>query len=173
MSPQCQQLVSNYVAAAQANDGTRALAGYNALKGAGGCGVLAKVDRPPPVVSSVDDLPSRGATPLSDQVIGGCARAQDGCAAQARQLQAGTSPAAQAAMIGNAIGIGLQLGGMMANGMAAGMPQGGGNVAVPSGGSNMNSIGNRPLQSTYGQGAPTYQPRPPTSPSTITGIGTH
>lgn len=175
MSPQsqCPQLVSNFVAAAQANDGARALAGYNALKAAGGCGVLAKVDRPPPAVSSVDDLPSRGATPLSDQVIGGCARAQDGCAAQARQLQAGTSPAAQAAMIGNAIGIGLQLGGMMASGMAAGMPQGGGNVAVPSGGSNMNSIGNRPVQSTYGQGAPTYQPRPPTSQSTITGIGAH
>ena len=25
----------------------------------GGCGVLAKVDRPPPVVSSVDDVPTR------------------------------------------------------------------------------------------------------------------
>ena len=48
MSAQCQQLVSNYVGAAQANDGARALAGYNALKSAGGCNVLDKVDSGPP-----------------------------------------------------------------------------------------------------------------------------
>src|SRR6185503_9025188 len=39
MSAQCQQLVSNYVTAARANDGPGALAAYSALKRAGGCGV--------------------------------------------------------------------------------------------------------------------------------------
>jgi hypothetical protein len=169
MSPQCQQLVSNYVSAAQANNGPGAVAGYNALKSAGGCGVLAKFDRPPPAVPApADDLPSRGATPLSDQVIGGCAQASDGCAAQVRQLQAGVSPEAQAAVVMNAIQIGLQLGSAMASGIAAAQPQGGGG-----GGPHMNSIGNRPVRGTYGQGAPAYQPRPSSGGSDITGIGTH
>src|SRR5205085_1371821 len=76
LPPLCQSLVSNYVAAAQANDGPKALAGYNALKQAGGCGVLAKVDRPLAATAgpAVDDprFQSRGARPLSDQVLGAC-----------------------------------------------------------------------------------------------------
>jgi hypothetical protein len=39
----CQILVWTYVAAAQANDGPRAVAGYNALKQAGACSVLSQV----------------------------------------------------------------------------------------------------------------------------------
>ncbi len=163
MSPQCQQLVSNYVAAAQANDGPRALAGYNALKGAGGCGVLAKVDRPMPQspVTPADDprFLARGATPLSDQVVGGCDASPAECQRRVQQLRAGVSPEAQAALVMNAISIGLQLGATMAQGMAATMPQGG---------TNMNSIGNRPVQHTYGQGAPVYR-TPRNSPSDITG----
>jgi hypothetical protein len=164
MSPQCQQLVSSYVAGAQANDGPRSLAGYNALKGAGGCGVLAKVDRPMPQsqVTPADDprFVARGATPLSDQVVGGCDASPAECQRRVQQLRAGVSPEAQAALVMNAISIGLQLGAAVTNGMAATVPQGGG--------TNMNSIGNRPVQHTYGQGAPVYR-TPRNSPSDITG----
>lgn len=164
MTPKCQQLVSSYVAAAQANDGPRALAGYNALKAAGGCNVLAQVDRPmpQPQAAPADDprFVARGATPLSDQVVGGCDASPAECQRRVQQLRAGVSPEAQAALWMNAISVGLQLGAAVANGMAATMPQGGG--------TNMNSIGNRPVQHTYGQGAPTYR-TPRNSPSDITG----
>jgi hypothetical protein len=171
LSPQCQQLVSNYVAAARANDGSKALAGYNALKQAGGCGVLAKVDRPPPPQPQPTGpdprFATRGATPLSDSVVGACDASPDECAARVRQLQAGTSAAAQAALISNAIGIGLQLGTMMGGVVLSGVPTAGAGGSIGAG-PNMNSIGNRPVRSTYGQGAPAGPPTP-THESTITG----
>jgi hypothetical protein len=166
LSPQCQTLVQNYIAAAQANDGPKALAGYHALKQAGGCGVLGKVDRPMPTTSadapSVDDprFVSRGATPLSDAVVGGCDAAPDVCAARVRELRAGVSPEAIAALYSNAIGIGLELGTMMGNAMLSGVPTTGGFIA--GGGTNMNSIGNRPVRHTYGQGSPARQAPAPT-----------
>jgi hypothetical protein len=173
LSPQCQQLVSNYVAAAQANDGPTALAGYNALKQAGGCGVLAKVDRaPPPQPQSAGPDPrfaTRGATPLSDATMKACDDSPEVCAARVRQLKAGTSPEAVAALWANAIGIGLDLGAAMAGGLASGMPAGApGYVGGAGKGTNMNSIGNKPVHSTYGQGAPS-RPPPPQAPSDITG----
>jgi hypothetical protein len=152
MSAQCQKLVSTYVAAAQANDGPRALAGYNALKGAGGCGVLDKVDRaPPPAATAGGDsrFISRGERPNIAGTIGACDRSTDGCAQAMRQLEQAASPAAQAAMIMNAVQVGLELGAAMASGLAATAPQGGGGS-----GTNYNSIGNRPAARTYGQGAP-------------------
>ena len=166
MSPQCQQLVSNYVTAAQANDGPKALAGYNALKQAGGCGVLAKVDRAPPpqpqAAESNGKFVARGATPLSDATMKACDDSPEACAARVRQLKAGTSPEAVAALWANAIGIGLNLGASMASGLASGVP------SYSGGGTNMNSIGNKPVHSTYGQGAPT-RPAPVQRPSDITG----
>lgn len=155
MSPKCQQLVSDYVAASQANNGPKALAGYNALKQAGGCGVLARVDKPMPAAGapSAEDprFAARGTTSLSDQVIGGCDAAPDVCAARVQQLRAGVSPEAVTALWTHAIGVGLELGGAMANAAALG-------ARVPTAGgpnTNMNSIGNRPVRSTYGQGSPT------------------
>jgi hypothetical protein len=78
--------VSSYVAAAQANDGPKALAGYNALKQAGGCGVLAKVDRaPPPQPQAPGPDPrfaTRGATPLSDATMKSCDDSPEACAAR-------------------------------------------------------------------------------------------
>ena len=169
MSQKCQQLVSNYVAASEAKDGPKALAGYNALKQAGGCGVLAQVDKPMPVASAppADDprFAARGSTALSDQVIGGCDASPDVCAARVQQLRAGVSPEAVAALWMHAINVGLELSGAMANAATAGMPR------VPSvrGPSiDMNSIGNRPVRSTYGQGAPTHV-APAQGPSDITG----
>ena len=99
-----------------------------------------------------------------------CDDSPEACAARVRQLKAGTSPEAVAALWANAIGIGLDLGAAMAGGLAAGMPAGTPGYAggVSGGGSNMNSIGNKPVRSTYGQGAPT-RPPPPQPQSDITG----
>jgi hypothetical protein len=177
MSPQCMQLVQNYVQAAQANDGSRALAGYNSLKAAGGCGVLEKVDRPMPQEAAPAQgdarFVRRGETPLSDSTVGACDLSPAECAARVQQLRQNISPQAQAAVISNAIGIGLQLGTMMGNAMALGVQAGnvGGSVGggAGGGGTNMNSIGPGPVRSTYGQGGPT-RPGPPASQSTITGI---
>lgn len=169
MSAQCQQLVSNYVGAAQANDGARALAGYNALKSAGGCGVLDKVDSgPPPTIAGGDPrFPTRRATPLTDSYVQPCNANEAGCAQAMRQLEQAASPEAKSALMMHAISTGLQLGAAVANGLAAGMPQPG--VAGGGGsGTNMNSIGNRPVRSTYGQGAPTG-PVQRNTPSDITG----
>ena len=172
MTPKCQQLVSNYVSAAQAGDGQRALAGYNALKAEGGCNVLAKVDRPMPQPQAEapavnPKLLSRGATPLSDQVVGGCDASPAECQRRVQQLRAGVSPEAQAALFANAIGIGLQLAGTLANAAAMAAP-GQGVVGVGGGGSFMVWFGYRRVQHTYGEGAPTHV-APRTSPSDITG----
>jgi hypothetical protein len=177
MSPQCMQLVQNYVQAAQANDGSRALAGYNSLKAAGGCGVLDKVDRPMPqeAPSSQGDarFVDRGNTPLSDSTVGACDLSPAECAARVQQLGQSISAQAKAAVMSNAIGIGLQLGTMMGSAMTLGVQAGsvGGSVGggTGGGGTNMNSIGPGPVRSTYGQGAPA-RPGPPASQSTITGI---
>jgi hypothetical protein len=170
MSEKCQQLVSNYVAASKANDGPRALAGYNALKQAGGCNVLAKVDKPAPVTKSphVEDprFAARGSTALSDQVIGGCDSSPEVCAARVQQLRAGVSPEAVSALWMHAIGVGLDLASSMTS--AAASAAAASHPSVPSGGSNMNSIGNRPVRSTQGQGAPLYT-TPQQRPSDITG----
>jgi len=171
MSAQCQQLVSTYVGAAQANDGARALAGYNALKSAGGCGVLDKVDSGPPPAAAVGGdprFPTRRATPLTDSYVQPCNANEAGCAQAMRQLEQAASPEAKSALVMHAISTGLQLGAAVANGLAAGMPQPGVAVGGRGGGTNMNSIGNRPVRGTYGQGAPTG-PVQRTAPSDITG----
>jgi hypothetical protein len=113
--------------------------------------------------------PSRGATPLSDSTIGACDLSPAECAARVQQLKQGTSAQAQAALFSHSIGIGLQLGSMMAGGMMMAMPQSGGSGGgTAGGGTNMNSMGPGPVKGTYGQGAPS-RPAPPNSQSTITG----
>lgn len=166
MSAKCQKLISTYVAAAQANDGPAAMVGYNALKKEGGCGLLDKLDRTA-AAPAPGAFPSRRATPNIDGAIGTCDRAVDGCAEAMRQLEAATSPAAKAALLANAVQIGLQLGMMMANTAAIAAQSGGGGGG--GGGTNYNSIGNRPAARTYGQGSPTYRPAPTQRPSDITG----
>lgn len=172
MSPQCQQLVSNYIGAAQANDGQRALAGYNALKSAGGCGVLNKVDKGAPVAQApaapVPAFPTRRGTPNTDAYVQPCNADQAGCAQAMRQLEQGTSPQAQAAMIGHAISTGLELGAAMANGMAAAMPQGGGGqYNVPGNNTDMRSLAAPPIRRGVGQGSGARPQQ--NSPSDITG----
>ncbi len=167
-SPRCQKLVQNYIAAAQANDGPNAMAGYAALKQAGGCGVLDKVDRPASPASDPRFI-ARSATPMIDQTVSRCDEAPDECAAIVRQLQAGTSPEAAAAVISNAIGIGLQLGAMMGSAALSSVPT----PIGPSGRTtDMSSIGNRAVRSTYGQGSP-LRPAPQGRPSDITGTTGH
>jgi hypothetical protein len=166
MTPRCQQLVTSYVAAARAKDGPRALAGYQALKAAGGCGVLQKVDRPQPRVrapsASDSRFISRGATPNTDQVVGSCDASPAECAARVRQLQAGTSPEAKAALYSHAFSVGWQLGTMIGTGVLMAVPPSvprtaGPTTAAPSG-----------VRNTYGQGSP-LRPAPRTRQSDITG----
>ena len=161
MSPQCQKLVGDYVAAARAKDGPRALAGYNALKRAGGCGVLQKVDRPLPKVKGPPPndprLLARGATPLTDDVVGRCDASPAECAARVRQLQQGTSPEAKAALTNHAIGVGLELGNAMSSGLLVARPPAvnQGRVAGPRGpNTDMNSLAGPIIRSRPAQGAP-------------------
>jgi hypothetical protein len=176
MSPQCQQLVTNYVSAAQANDGQRALSGYNALKSAGGCGVLGKVDRGAPAVQSAPAatpaFPTRRATPNTDAYVQPCNADQAGCAQAMRQLEQGTSPAAQAALVMHAISTGLELGAALAGGMAATMPQsgsgGGGQYNARGNNTDMRSLAPAPIHNGVGQGSGARPPQQ-NNQSTITG----
>ena len=166
---QCQQLAAKYVAAAKANDGPGAIAGYNALKAAGGCGVLDKV--PPVAAAPAGGDPrfiSRGARPGIDSTVGACNASPAECQEAMRQLEAGTSPAAKAALMANAISVGLQLGAAMANGLAAATPQGGGGAVPTVRGNNTDyrSLAPAPIHNGRGQGSGTPQYN---TPSTITG----
>ncbi len=165
MTPRCQQLVSNYVAAARAKNGPAALAGYQALKAAGSCGVLQKVDRPQPRVrapATADPrFVSRGATPNTDRVVGACDASPAECAARVRQLQAGTSDAAKAALYAHAFSVGWQLGTLVGTGVLMAVPP---TAPAP----RMNTVGPGGVRNTYGQGAP-LRPAPRTRQSDITG----
>jgi hypothetical protein len=174
---QCQQLAAKYVAAAQANDGPGAIAGYNALKAAGGCGVLDKV--PPlaaaaPTAGGDPRFISRGARPGIDSTVGACNASPAECQEAMRQLEAGTSPAAKAALMANAISVGLQLGAAMANGLAAAAPPGGsgggggGQPTVRGNNTDMRSLAPAPIHNGRGQGSGTAPPQY-NNQSTITG----
>jgi len=143
-SPQCQALVQNYVAAARADDGPGAAAGIDALMKAGGCGVL--VQAAP--ARQDPRFQSRGDTPMLDQTVVPCDRQPENCAALVSQLQAGTSPAALAAMYSNAIGIGLELGAMMGQGVLTAQRM---NTRVPASTQpTMNSRGPGPVRGASG-----------------------
>ena len=172
--PDCQRLVSNYVGAAQANDGQRALAGYNALKAAGGCGVLNKVDKGAPVAQAPaappPAFPTRGATKHIDDYVQPCNADPAGCAQAMRQLEQGVRPEAQAAMVMHAISTGLQLGAAIAGGMASvAPPQGGGRGQhnTPGNNTDMRSLAAPPIRGGVGQGSGATPQR--NSPSDITG----
>lgn len=162
MSAKCQGLVQNLVTAAKANDGPGAKASYDALQQAGGCGVV-----PASAPAAPDPrFVSRGDTPMIDQTFGACDQQPERCNQLADQLKAGTSSAAIAALYANAIGVGLELGAEMAQGVAAAQQM---QMRVPSGSSNMRSLAPAPIRNGVGQGAPTFKP-PPTGQSTITGL---
>jgi tetratricopeptide (TPR) repeat protein len=167
----CQGLVQNLVNAAKANDGPGAKASYDALQQAGGCGVVSTAPSSPVTPAPDPRFAARGDTPMIDQTFGACDQQPERCDQVANQLKAGTSSAAIAALYANAIGIGLQLGAGMAQGMAS-MQQPQMNVRVPSGRqTDMRSLAAPPIRNGVGQGAPTYtyKPPPPTTQPTITG----
>ena len=163
--------MSNYVGAAQANDGQRALAGYNALKAAGGCGVLSKVDKGAPVAQApaapAPAFPTRRGTPNTDAYVQPCNADQAGCAQAMRQLEQGTSPQAQAALVMHAISTGLELGAALAGGLSAAMPQGGGQYNTPGNNTDMRSLAAPPIRRGVGQGSGARPQQ--NSPSDITG----
>ncbi len=166
-NPTCQAIVQNYVAAARANDGPNASAGLIALKQAGGCGVLKD--------TAADNDPrflSRGDTPMLDQTALACDQHPQECAQIAAQLKAGTSSGAIAAMYSNAIGIGLQVGLAMGQGVLAAQQ-----ASMPAPRhvqSNMNSLAPSRIRNGSGQGSPTRavrSPPPPVSTCKIGGAG--
>jgi hypothetical protein len=169
----CQSLIGNYITAAQAQDGPAAQAAYESLSAVGGCGVLAqaeaqaKAQAPAQDASADPRFVARGDTPLLDQIVAQCDRQAAACAEVVRQLRAGTSSAAVAALYANAISIGLQVGAIAGQGVLSASHAGAVRAPSSNTSSNMNSIGNRPVSSTYGQGGP-LRPAPPSGQSTIT-----
>jgi hypothetical protein len=173
MNAKCQGLVQNLVTAAKANDGPGAKAGYDALQQAGGCGVVSNAPSSPATPAPDQRFATRGDTPMIDQTFVACDQQPERCNQVVNQLREGTSPAAIAALYANAIGVGLQLGAEMAQGMAAMQPnmirQPQVNVRVPNGRqTDMRSLAGPTIRSGIGQGAPAYKPPVNTQP-TITG----
>jgi hypothetical protein len=115
--------------------------------------------------------PPRRGTPNTDAYVQPCNADQAGCAQAMRQLEQGTRPEAQAAMVMHAISTGLQLGAALANGMAsvAPQPQGGGRgqYNTPGNNTDMRSLAAPPIRSGVGQGSGATPQR--NSPSDITG----
>ena len=171
MSAKCQGLVQNLVTAAKVNDGPGAKASYDELQKAGGCGVVS-ASAPTPAAPAPDPrFVSRGDTPMIDQTFGACDQQPERCNQLADQLKAGTSPAAIAALYANAIGVGLQLGAEMAQGLAAAQQLNARAPNIPSGRqTDMRSLAGPIIRNGAGQSAPV--PRSPASnnQSTITGL---
>jgi hypothetical protein len=115
--------------------------------------------------------PPRRGTPNTDAYVKPCNADQAGCAQAMRQLEQGTSPQAQAALIMHAITTGLELGAAIANGMAsvAPQPQGGGRgqYNTPGNNTDMRSLAAPPIRGGVGQGSGATPQR--NSPSDITG----
>jgi hypothetical protein len=117
--PGCQGIINDYIVAAEAGDGGRAASAYGDLRRAGGCGVLDKAEQQLKTqgagAGGDSRFVTRGATTNIDNTFGACDKLPEQCDQLASQLKAGTSSAAIAALYSNAIGIGLQIGGMMGN----------------------------------------------------------
>lgn len=118
----CKAIIADYVGKAQAQDGPGARADYERLRSFGGCGVLDQAEqelRAQAGAGAGGDprFATRGDTTMIDQVAGACDQNPQACAAAIDQARAGASPAAIAGIYANAIGIGLELGGMMGNAM--------------------------------------------------------
>lgn len=169
MTPQCRKLVGDLVQASQANDGQNAVVAYAALKKAGGCGILDKIEaaRRPPAGSDPRFI-RRGDTPMLDQTVVVCDQNPERCAEYVDQLRRGTSPEAVAAMYANAIGVGLQIGMTIGAGVLAAIPPGGGG-----GGGGGVTYYRGPTGGYGGPQGPTYVYRGhrPGNQSTITGLG--
>ena len=119
-SASCKAVIADYVKKAEAQDGPGARADYEKLRSFGGCGVLEKAEaelKAQAGASAGGDprFATRGDTTMIDQVAVPCDQNPAACAAAIDQARAGASPAAIAAIYANAIGIGLELGGMMGN----------------------------------------------------------
>lgn len=169
MSAQCQKLVSDYVAAAQAGDGAKSVAAHGALKRAGGCDVLDKAgnDLVPPQGGDPRFV-RRGETPHVNNTVVACEQNPAACSAAIEQLRQGASPEAAAAMFANAINIGLRVGMLMGQGvlmMQQQMQSSGGGSG--SGGGTVQQ-GPAGVRNTYGQGSGHPQGLP-ANRSTITG----
>jgi hypothetical protein len=169
MSYECGDIAKNYVAAAQADNGPAAAAALQALKKAGGCGLLAHVSQPAAPAESDPRFVSRGATPMLDQTVAACDQQPDACAAVVNQLRAGTSGQAVAALYSNAIEIGLEIGVMMGTAVLSAQQMN----TMAARRSNMGSAAPAPIRRGGGppNGGTVYHPRPPVPGCVIGGPG--
>ncbi|UYN94231.1 MAG: hypothetical protein KIT25_19650 [Enhydrobacter sp.] len=167
MSPQCQKLVSDYVAAAQAGDGAKSVAAHGALKRAGGCGILEQAgnDLAPPAGGDPRFV-RRGETPHVNNTVVACEQNPAACSAAIEQLRQGASPEAAAAMFANAINIGLRVGMLAGQGVLMMQQQ----QMQSSGGGGGGTVQQGPagVRNTYGQGSGHPQGLP-ANRSTISG----
>ena len=116
----CKAIIADYVKKAEAQDGPGARADYEKLRSFGGCDVLEKAEAELQAQAGAAAGPdprfaTRGDTTMIDQVAVPCDQNPAACAQAIDEARAGASPAAIAAIYANAIGIGLELGGMMGN----------------------------------------------------------
>lgn len=115
----CKAIIADYIAKAKQQDGPGARADYEKLRNAGGCDVLQKAEAELQAQAGAGAgdprFATRGDTTMIDQVAVPCDQNPAACAAAIDQARAGASPAAIAAIYANAIGVGLELGGMMGN----------------------------------------------------------
>jgi hypothetical protein len=116
----CKAIIADYVKKAEAQDGPGARADYEKLRSFGGCGVLEKAEAELQAQAAASPgadprFATRGDTTMIDQVAVPCDQNPAACAQAIDEARAGASSAAIAAIYANAIGIGLELGGMMGN----------------------------------------------------------
>jgi hypothetical protein len=158
-------LLRSYVSAAQAGNGPASAAAYDALKQAGGCGVLGSAPLQPAAAASDPRFVPRGDRPMLDRSAAACAQQPAVCAQVVNQLRAGTSPEAAAALYSNAISVGLSLGTAMSSAMLPAP-----SIRAPGQTTDLRSLAPPPIRTTYGEGRPVNRPAP-SSQSTITGLG--
>jgi hypothetical protein len=165
--------------AAQAQNGPRSEVAYQELRHAGGCGVLDQAEQQLKAqgagAGGDPRFVTRGDTSMIDQIFGPCDQSPQACDAAIAQARAGASPEAIAAIYANAIGIGLEIGGMMGNAMlnaqAAGMAHGAiGRGATVRSAPRGNAQYPRAISCTVRGCVTTNGLGPSADPSTITGL---
>ncbi len=160
LSPQCRGQLNDLFQGADSGDQDKASKAYDSLRAqcdgqvralAGAAGMA---------------LPERIMTARSQRLMG---RAMSGDVGQVPSTAEAAAQNGGSFDTGEVLQFSLTLLNVLSGvaGVYAAMPGG----AAARFGSNMGSIGNRPVRSTYGQGAPAYRPAPPSHQSDITGTG--
>jgi hypothetical protein len=161
LSPQCRGELNSLLQGADTGDGGKASAAYGDLRAAQ-CDAQIRAL----AVAADVGLPERRMTRRSQSLVD---KAMNGDEGPVPGTAAAVEQGGGSYNAGEVLEFGFALLNVLSGvaGVYAAMPGG----AAARYGSNMGSIGNRRVPSTYGQGAPTYRPAPPLHQSDITGTG--